>query len=34
VRFEIAGVMSGVAVVALIGYEIYFLRKTRRLIIG
>jgi hypothetical protein len=34
VRFEIAGVMSGVAVVALICYEIYFLRKTRRLIIG
>jgi hypothetical protein len=30
----IAGVCSGVAVVALIAYEFYFLRKTRRLIIG
>jgi hypothetical protein len=33
-RFMIAGVCSGVAVLALIAYEIYFLRKTRRLIIG
>ncbi len=28
------GVLSGVAVLALIAYEIYFLRKTRRLILG
>ena len=28
------GILSAVAVVGLICYEIYFLRKTRRLIIG
>jgi hypothetical protein len=28
------GIFSGAAVVALIAYEFYFLRKTRRLIIG
>jgi uncharacterized membrane protein HdeD (DUF308 family) len=33
-RFMVAGVFSGLAVVALIAYEIYFLRKTRRLIIS
>jgi hypothetical protein len=33
-RYRIAGAFSGVAVLGLIAYEIYFLRKTRRLIIG
>jgi hypothetical protein len=33
-RFIVAGVLSGVAVLALIAYEIHFLRKTRRLILG
>jgi membrane protease YdiL (CAAX protease family) len=33
-RFMVAGVLSGFAIVALIAYEIYFLRKTRRLIIS
>jgi hypothetical protein len=28
------GVLSGLAVLALIAYEFYFLRKTRRLILG
>ena len=33
-RYIAAGVISGFAVVALIAYEFYFLRKTRRLILG
>ena len=33
-RYRVAGVFSGVAVLALIAYEVYFLRKTRRLILG
>ncbi len=33
-RFRVAGVFAGLAVLALIAYEVYFLRKTRRLIIG
>jgi hypothetical protein len=32
--YTIGGILSGVAVIALIAYEIYFLRKTRRLILG
>ena len=28
------GILSGVAIVGLIAYEIYFLRKTRRLILS
>ena len=33
-RYRVVGVLAGLAVLALIAYEIYFLRKTRRLIIG
>jgi hypothetical protein len=33
-RYRIAGVLAGLAVLGLIAYEIYFLRKTRRLILG
>jgi hypothetical protein len=33
-RFIAGGVLSGFAVVGLIAYEIHFLRKTRRLILG
>jgi hypothetical protein len=33
-RFRMAGVASGFAIVGLIAYEIHFLRKTRRLILG
>jgi hypothetical protein len=32
--YAVLGVLSGLAVPALIAYEIYFLKKTRRLIIG
>ncbi len=32
--YTAGGVLSGVAVLALIAYEVYFLRKTRRLILG
>ncbi len=32
--FIAGGILSGVAVLALIAYEFYFLRKTRRLILG
>jgi len=34
VWYQIAGVLAGLAVIALIAYEGYFLRKTRRLILG
>jgi len=30
----VGGGLSGLAVIGLIAYEIYFLRKTRRLILG
>jgi len=33
-RFRVAGIVSVLAAVALVGYEIYFLKKTRRLILG
>jgi hypothetical protein len=33
-HYIVAGLLSGCAIVALISYEIYFLRKTRRLIIS
>jgi uncharacterized membrane protein HdeD (DUF308 family) len=33
-RFIVAGILSGCAVIGLIAYEFYFLRKTRRLIIS
>jgi hypothetical protein len=34
IRFLVAGVLSIAAIFALIAYEIYFLRKTRRLILS
>jgi hypothetical protein len=34
IRFMLAGVGSIFAAFGLVGYEIYFLRKTRRLIVG
>jgi len=34
VRYLIAGIGSIFLALGLVGYEIYFLRKTRRLIIG
>jgi hypothetical protein len=34
IRYLIAGIGSIFAALALVGYEIYFLKKTRRLIIG
>ena len=33
-RFILAGIGSIFAAIGLVGYEIYFLRQTRRLIIG
>jgi len=33
-RYIIAGIGSIFAALALVGYEFYFLKKTRRLIIG
>jgi hypothetical protein len=33
-HYHLAGYASGLAIIALIAYEIYFLRKTRRLIIS
>jgi hypothetical protein len=33
-RYFIAGIAALFAALALVGYEIYFLRKTRRLILG
>ena len=32
--YIIAGIVSGFVVLGLIGYEVYFLRKTRRLILS
>jgi membrane protease YdiL (CAAX protease family) len=34
VRYRIAGVVSGFVIGALIAYEFYFLKKTRRLIVN
>ncbi len=34
IRFAVAGALAIVAIFALIAYEIYFLRKTRRLILN
>jgi hypothetical protein len=34
IRYHLAGVGSILAAFALVGYEIYFLRKTKRLITG
>ncbi len=34
IRYTIAGAGSILAALALVGYEIYFLKKTRRLVIG
>jgi len=34
VGYIIAGILSIFAALALVGYEIYFLKKTRRLILG
>jgi len=34
IRYILAGIGSLFAAVALVGYEFYFLKKTRRLIIG
>lgn len=33
-RFFVAGIAAILAALALVGYEIYFLRKTRRLVLG
>jgi hypothetical protein len=33
-RFKVLGGCAGLAVLALIAYEIHFLKKTRRLIVG
>ncbi len=33
-RFLVAGIASIFAALALVAYEIYFLKKTRRLILG
>lgn len=32
--YLLAGIVSILAIFGLIGYEVYFLRKTRRLIVG
>ena len=32
-RFFVAGIAAILAALALVGYEIYFLRKTRRLVL-